>query len=343
MGRATIRDVAGHASLSVSTVNRALHEPEKVREETLRAVLASAEAVGFYGVGSIKESVRSARPKVRIGIQLLQGNRVLYRTLNEALHVAANAVRDHEVILHVSHVDELSPQNVSDELMRLAQHADVVGSVSTEHPLLARTIETLAERGVKTFALISQLSARCNVGYVGLDHWKAGRTAGWAMDRMCRSSSGSIAVLVGNHRYRCQETSESGFRGYFREHPRNVEILDAQSTFETASIAQELTERILDEHENLIGIYVAGGGISGVCNALRQNNRAKDLMVVSTDLTEATRAGLLDGTIDMLLSQPIQLMARETIAAMIRAHDGGPDFPPQTIALPFEIYTSENI
>jgi len=37
VARANIRDVAAAAGLSVSTVNRTLHEPDKVREETLHA------------------------------------------------------------------------------------------------------------------------------------------------------------------------------------------------------------------------------------------------------------------------------------------------------------------
>lgn len=50
MPKATIKDVAVHSGLSISTVNRALHEPGKVREETLKQVLAAAEAVGFAAV-----------------------------------------------------------------------------------------------------------------------------------------------------------------------------------------------------------------------------------------------------------------------------------------------------
>ena len=63
MARANIRDVAAAAGLSVSTVNRALHEPDKLREETIHAVLQAAESVGFYGIGSIRESLKSMRPK----------------------------------------------------------------------------------------------------------------------------------------------------------------------------------------------------------------------------------------------------------------------------------------
>jgi LacI family transcriptional regulator len=340
--RATIRDVAQFAKLSVSTVNRVLHEPDRVRTETVRAVLEAAEAVGFYGVGAIKESLKPTRAKVRIGVLLLQRHRAFYRNLSQAIDVAAEAVRDHEIRLRIEYLDELSPQNVSDGMNRLAETADVLGVVAAEHPVVAGTIEALAERKIKTFALISQLTARCNVGYVGLDAWKVGRTCGWAFDNVC-GAPGKIAILVGNHRYRCQETNESGFRSYFREHARGFELLEARSTFETASISREVTERLLEEHPDLAGLYVSGGGISGAAAALRESGRAQEIVTVAYDLTEVTRAALLDGTINFLISHPLQALAHEAIAAMIRAFEGGPDFPPQSISLPFEIYTPENL
>jgi len=342
MARATIRDVADFAKLSVSTVNRALHEPDKVREETIRAVLAAAEAVGFYGVGAIKDRLKSARPTVRVGVLLLQRHRAFYRNLSQAIETAAKTAPDHEVQLRIEYLDELSPQNVSDGLTSLARTSDVLGVVAAEHPIVSATIEALAEKNIKTFALVSQLTARCNVGYVGLDAWKVGRTAGWAFDNICKAP-GKIGILVGNHRYRCQETNESGFRSYVREHPRGFELLEAVSTFETASIAREVTEQLLERHPDLAGLFVSGGGITGVAAALRDSGRAKEIVTVAYDLMDVTRAGLLDGTINFLISHPLQMLAHEAIAAMTRAFEGGPDFPPQSISLPFEIYTPENL
>jgi LacI family transcriptional regulator len=342
MPRATIRDVAKSADLSITTVNRVLHEPDKVREETIKAVLQAAETVGFYGVGSIKESLKATRPKIGIGILLLQRGRAFYKNLSQAIELAAQSVRSHEVTLRIEYVDELSPQNVAAGMNRLAETSDALGIVAAEHPIVAGTIEALADRNIKTFALLSQLTARCNVGFVGLDAWKVGRTAGWAFDNICKTP-GKIAILVGNHRYRCQETNESGFRSYFREHPRGFELLEACSTFETGSIAQEVTERLLDQHPDLAGLYVSGGGISGAVAALRESKREKEIVTVGYDLTDLTRSALLDGTIDFLISHPLPTLAQEAIAAMLRAFDGGPDFPPQSISLPFEIYTPENI
>lgn len=342
MARATIRDVAMQSKLSVSTVNRALHEPQKVREETLRMVLEAAANVGFYGVGTIKEKLRSKRPKVRVGILLLQHKRVLYRTFGQTLKTAAAAVRDHEVVIQIEHIDELSPQNVADSLNRLAGTAEFLGVVAAEHPVVSAAIEALTARNVKVFALISQLTARCNVGYIGLDAWKVGRTSGWAFDNLCRSP-GKIGILVGNHRYRCQETNESGFRSYFREHQRGFELLEARATFETASIAREVTEELLQQHPDLAGLYISGGGLSGVVAALRESGKAREIVTVGYDLTETTRAALIDGTINFLISHPMRALAEETIAAMIRCFDGGPDFPPESVSLPFDLYTPENL
>ena len=342
LARATIKDVAKASGLSVSTVNRALHEPGKVSEHTLQAMLQAAESIGFYGIGSIRQGLKSIRPKLRVGVLLLQRSRAFYKSLAMALEGAVAAVRDHDVLMQIEYLEELSPQNVSEGLERLAQKADVIGVVAPEHPIVSATIERLSENGKKVFALVSQLTARCSVGYIGLDAWKVGRTAGWAFDNLC-AHSGKIGILVGNHRFRCQETNESGFRSYFREHASGFTLLEPQSTFENANIAREVTEHILLKHPDLAGLFISGGGISGAVAALRDSGRGRDIVAVGYDLMDVTRTALLDGTLNFLIAHPMARLAQEALDAMIRAFDGGPDFPPQTVSLPFDIYTSENL
>jgi len=341
MARATIRDVAERANMSVSTINRVLHAPEKVRKETLNLVLQSAQAVGFYGIATIENALK-ARPKIRLGFLLLQRHRAFYQSLGRALINAANAVQDHDVVTHFDFLDEPTPQNVSEGLLRLAEKSDALGVVAPEHPTVAATVEQLAAGGVRTFALVSRLTARCGVGYVGLDAWKVGRTSGWAFDNLC-PNPGKIAILVGNHRFRCQETNESGFRSYFREHPRGFSLLEARSTFETTSIARDVTEVLLEENPDLVGLYVSGGGISGAMAALRDSGRAKSIFAVGYDLTEVTRAALIDGSLNFVISHPIQAMANEAVRSMIWWRGAGRDSPPPAVALPFEIYTPENL
>jgi LacI family transcriptional regulator len=100
---------------------------------------------------------------------------------------------------------------------------------------------------------------------------------------------------------------------------------------------------LLEDHGDLIGLFVSGGGISGAVAALRDSGRAREIVTVGYELMDVTRAALLDGTINFLISHPLQVLAHDAIAAMIRAYEGGRDFPPQSLSLPFEIYTPENI
>jgi len=342
MKRPTIRDLAKAADVSVATVNRVLGGSSAVKRNTQEAVRAAAEAIGFYGLGAIGSRISAARPHFRFGFLLQQPNRVFYRDLAQALRAAALSLRDHDVAVQIEFLDELAPQNIADRIKALGEHCDAIGIVAAVHPLVAQAVETLQATKVPVFALISQLSAVGQINYIGLDNWKVGRTAAWAFEHICKSP-GKIATLVGNHRYRCQEMNESGFRSYFREHASNFVLLEAQTTFESGAIAQELTEKLLALHPDLAGLYVAGGGISGALSAIRASGRAGQIVVVGYDLMDTTRQGLIDGSLTFVISHPLARLAEQSMIGMIKACTANSDTVNFTSILPFDIYTRENL
>lgn len=154
---------------------------------------------------------------------------------------------------------------------------------------------------------------------------------------------GKVGILVGNHRYRGQEMNEAGFRSYFREHAPEFTLLEPLSTFETSAVAEEMTEKLLSENPDMKGLFVAGGGISGAMNALRTSGRADKIVTVAHQLMDYTRTGLLDGTISMVLNDPLDKLAQAAFAIMIRSCTHPEERGRTTTVLPFEIFTRENI
>lgn len=69
-------------------------------------------------------------------------------------------------------------------------------------------------------------------------------------------------------------------------------------------------ERLLAQHPDLAGPYVSGGGMSGALAALRDSGRARQIVTIGYDLTDVARAALLDGTINFLISHPLQTLAQ---------------------------------
>lgn len=340
--RPTIPDLAAAAGVSVSTVNRVINEAGKVRQPTRERVLRAAHEIGFYGLGSIEHSVRSGREIHRLGVLLQQGGRTFYRNLGEALRRAAEAHADGTVTLTLEFMDDLSPDNVAARLLKLAERCESVALVAAEHPMVSDAIDAVLRREVPVAGLIAPLSARGNVGFVGLDNWKVGRTAAWAFDRIVRTP-GKIGILVGNHRYRNQELNESGFRSYFREHNSGFSLLEPHATYESAAVAREIVEGLFREHPDMCGLFVSGGGITGALAALRACPRRDDFVAVGYELFDTTRAALIDGTLTMVISHPLAAFAREAISAMIRAKRAGPEAGAQNVTLDFDIHTPENV
>lgn len=342
MKRPTIPELAEAAGVSVSTVNRVLNQPDSVRLPTRERVMAAAEEVGFYGLGTIRRAVEAGRPTHRLGVLLLQESRRFYRNFGDALTGEARVRVAENVELSLHFLDDLSPERVASRLLELGETCESVGLVAAQHPIVTDAVDAVMARGVPVTALIAPLSAHGNVSFVGLDNWKVGRTAAWTFSRIVRTP-GKIGILVGNHRFRNQEINESGFRSYFREHSPDFTLLEPLATYESAAAARELTEKLLADHPDLCGLFVSGGGITGALSALRETPKREDFVAVGYDLFDETRAALIDGTLTMVISHPTGAFARETIDTLIKAKRIGTEAGAQRVALGFEIYTSENV
>ena len=337
--RATISDLAEKAGVSVSTIDRILNGREKVRATTAARVLAAADELQFYAMPVLRERLNVDRPRIKLGFLLQQSHRAFYQLIAAALRTAADESPDPVEII-IEHIDDLSPEAVSARILALGEKVQALAVVTAEHARISYAIETLSAKGVPTYGLISELTSSCGTGYIGLDNWRVGRTAAWAIAGLCKRP-GKVGILVGNHRYRCQEMNESGFRSYCREHGSEFTLLEPLQTFEDKSIARDVTEQLLAREPDLVGLYVSGGGMVGVLDALKTAGRGRSVVTVGHEITDHTRNGLMDEHLALVMAHPISRLASEAITQMRRDLVSGAGLSKRMIG--FEIYTPENI
>ena len=342
--RPTIADVAAAAQVSIATVNRVLSGKQAVRKATAQQVVQAAEAVGYYAARAIRIRTQPEPPRRTFGFLMQQRGRSLYQMLGgelKAATLASSAVRGEAM---VEHRDDLSPEATAECLLKLGRNVDAIAVVTVDHPRITDAIQRLRANRVPVVAVISDVTAPARAGYVGLDNWKVGATAGWAIAKLCKRP-GKIAVFVGNHRYLCQDICEIRFRSYLRERATEFQVLDAITTFEDSNYAYQSTLDLLHHTPDLVGLFIAGGGKSGVLRGLREDasRLARDVNVVGLDLTPEARAGLMDGVVDFILSHPIKLLAETTVDLLVDATSGDTQREPVQRLLPFEIFTPENM
>ena len=83
----------------------------------------------------------------------------------------------------------------------------------------------------------------------------------------------------------------------------DLEVLRPLEGRDDDATNQRLTERLLADEPDLVGIYNIGAGTSGIATALAESGRADQVVFVGHDLTAHTRRFLLTGVMDAVISQ----------------------------------------
>jgi LacI family transcriptional regulator len=238
----------------------------------------------------------------------------------------------------------LVPDNSAARWSALGRNCDAVAVIAADHPLIGQTIQQLSAVGKPVVTYITDLSAHERAAFVGTDNWRVGRTAAWLIAQMTHGP-GRVAVFIGHHRYQCQDVSDASFRSYLREHAPRLIVEESRPTHEDAQEAYQMVKDLLATTEDLAGILIVGGGISGVLKALREapESKRKQIKLVCRDIGPETRKGLSEGIITAALCHPWDKTSNVLIQTMIDVVRQGDTGTTIQRTIPFEIFTPENI
>src|SRR5690606_36310813 len=138
---------------------------------------------------------------------------------------------------------------------------------------------------------------------------------------------------------------DASLRSYIREHAPHLIVEDSRPTHEEAAEAYRMVSELLETTEDLVGILMVGGGISGVLRALREvpASRREGIRFVCRDIGPETRKGLCEGLITAALCHPLEATSGLLIQTMIEVINQ--DAPMATLqrTIPFDIVTPGKI
>jgi len=336
--RPTINDLAREAGVSVATVDRVLNRRLPVRENTANIVVQAAEKLGYHATSLLRQRLAET-PQRHFGFLLQKRNDDFYKLLAAQLSSATRAANFIRGRATIDFMDEIVPSLIAAKIEETGGKVDALAVVAVDHPLVNEAIGSV---GKPVFTLLSDVTSPQRAGYLAVDSRRAGRTAAWAISRLA-NKAGKIGILLGSHRYLSQELSEISFRSYIREHAAEFLLLEPLINLDDQRIAYEAASDLIASNPELAGIYVAGGGVEGVIRALKEEGAGRQIITVCNELMPATRAALIDGTIDLVLSTPVEQLARRTVELMARACNGESLEGMAQLLFPADIHISENI
>jgi len=317
--RARLADVARAAGVSTATADRVLHGRPGVRTATARKVLRAAAELDYLGDAAAQALL--ATP-LRVAFLLPAGTNPFLRMLGDIVGISREQFAHYNARAHCRYIDGFDPQALAAALLREGARADGVAFMALEHPLVREAVNQLADRGVHTVTLISDLSSSRRAAYLGLDNRAAGRTAGLLLGRFAGARTGKVAMIAGSLSYRAHEEREMGFLHILEEMFPTLQVVGLREGHDDAELNYLAARSLLDQYPDLVGIYNIGGASDGVARALKEAGRDQGVVFIGHGLTPDTRALLVDGTMDAVITQNPQATVLNCVRIFANLRDG---------------------
>ena len=296
-----IADVARRAGVSTATVDRVLNRRPGVRPITQQRVLAAASALDYMPADDL---LAAMRPKpMRLLFLLPAGTNRFLSTLGQLIAHSEERLAPFNVHCQVDTIKSFNPDLLARRLRNYRDKVDGIAFMALEHPAVRESVNMLADRGVPTVTLISDILHARRAAYLGLDNRSAGRTAGYLIARFIGRRPAKVAMIAGSLSYRAHEEREMGFLHVFEELFPAIKVVGLREGHDDADRNYRQTRMLLGQHPDLAGIYNIGGAADGVVRALKEMKRAHDVVFVGHGLTSDTRSALIDGTMDAVITQ----------------------------------------
>lgn len=341
MARPTIADLAQAAGLSTATVDRVLNGRPNVRDETVRRVHQAAEQIGYHGANVIRQRMLADRPELRLGLVLQKPRHRFYQDVQAIFEAQARATTQARVQIIPRFVETTQAAELADVLASLRGRVDAVAATGQDHHLVTKAVRDLQATGTPVFSLLSDFAQGVRESYFGSNNLKVGRVAGWFVTKLA-TRPGKIALFIGGSRFHGHELRETGFRSFVRDDAPEFQLLDTQINLETRQLTYEATINLLARHADLVGLYVAGGGMEGAIQAVREMGAGSRVVLVVNELTPDSQAGLQDRVVSVVLGTPIRDLATQLIATVIATRDSGMARMPGQRFFPSEVWTPES-
>jgi LacI family transcriptional regulator len=319
LARPRAHDIARKAGVSTATVDRVLNRRLGVRAVTAQRVVEAAAALDYLPRAALFEALR---PKpMRLAFLLPTGTNRYLRMLGEHISASDEQLGAFNVTSHCHFVEGFNAEALARSLRHHAKRADGIAFMALDHPLVRAAVAEITARAIPVLTMISDIPETPRTDYVGLDNRAAGRTAGLLIGRFVGERHGKVALIAGSLSYRAHSEREIEFQRVIAEFP-GLTVVGLREGHDNAEQNYRQTRALLTRHRDIIGIYHVGGASDGITRAQREAKRGATVTFIGHGLTSDTRAALLDGTMDVAITQDHQMLMLNCVRIFTNLRDG---------------------
>jgi LacI family transcriptional regulator len=292
-----------------------------VRPATAERVLRAAAELSYLPAAQLHAAL--APPPLELLFVLpTQSSRYL-RMLGERVGYSQDDWAPLNVACRVAYAPAFDAEALASLLRRRGRRFGAVAFMALDHPAVREATAWLADQGVPTVTLVSDLPDSRRVAYVGLDNRAAGRTAAFLIGRFLGPlPRAKVVMIAGSLSYRAHGEREAAFQQFFEEQHPQMTVVGLREGYDDERTNYRQTRALLEQHPDLAAIYNIGGGAEGIGRGLKEARHERRIVFIGHGLTPDTRALLVDGTMDAVINQSPQSALMNCVRIVANLRDG---------------------
>jgi LacI family transcriptional regulator len=178
-----------------------------------------------------------------------------------------------------------------------------------------------------------------------MDHYQAGRTAGYLMHSVARTA-GPVVILCNHLGFEGHARRVKGFTEYLQSVGADLQIAEIVEGGDQRDRSEIGLREAFTRHKDAVGVYNVGAANRGVVAAIRADILNARPVFIGHELTEFTAASLREQIMRFTIDQAPELQAQFAIEVLLCEFGfkvSKAVFPPYRSAVPILIYSPENI
>ncbi len=339
--RATTKDLAIAAGVSLATVDRVLNGRPGVKQDTVDRVNEAIQKLSF---SRNIVAANLARGKFYTFLFLLpvSGDQFLDELLariDEAnLAYSADMIR-----IEVMEIPDGDPHRIARLLGSLDPgRIDGVAIMAPETPQVRDAKTRLAERGIATVNFISGQTTGSQTDFVGTDNRAAGATAGRLMGRFSQQMPGFVLVIAESMQSQDSLERRLGFDTVINAEYPLLSVLPSLETYGDPERTERIIRSSFANHPAITGVYILSSEARAPLEVVTRLTDLAKPIIIAHERTPFTETALLSVKIDALITQDTGHLVRSALR-VLRARVDGREVLASQEKIRIEILLKENL
>ncbi len=301
MKKVTITEIAKLANVSIGTVDRAINDRPGISPKTKEKILKIANE-NNYRPNRLSKALANNKI-INIGMITLPEANPFVKTLIENAEFEAASHYDYGCRLTIKSLKSFDVDEEVDIIQSFIDNKiDAIAIEGLDHPKIIKKINLAIENNIPVVTFNTDVPLSKRLCFIGQNLFQSGEIAATLLCKFM-GRAGDLYILQGYHEVSAHSERLQGFLKIVEKDFPHVNIVKIDECFDDNKTAYDLTQKAIQKHPEISGIYVVASGNIGAAKAIAKNNAAGHVNFVCNDYVNGVKELLEQDIIDVTILQ----------------------------------------